>query len=381
VLSRAQLRRLVRARERTKQLAVKSDDLHSLLGLRASKSMRQAEMFARGPGIKEQFDGWVVVKRKVKADADEATFDLARSRAFDRAVEVLAGLNLALLASHPNRRAVGFPEHAVLSGQTITALHSDGWAPRWFTGGTEQSKRAFRVSLGASHALRFRALLKGDTRPMDPLARFLETNDTLYGLPIGRTIRLSSCRIFDALHARSSGESLVGAITAIELLLLSDQGKDSYDVLQKRLGALVGEHWARFYHSARVVDGRHRYIHQAEKPPADLAIAAIGLAACALHAVAELASLGTSKSDLLRRLDYVAFGRAAASALPAEWLAPVLLPTRGKLLLMTLPSVLAMHGVNLSPPMSAGELELEATRVLKRLAAPTEAGDAARTAR
>ncbi len=128
----------------------------------------------------------------------------------------------------------------------------------------------------------------------------------------------SAVRLTEALYVRPPAAQLLGAVTAIEILV-SDQ-IETYDQMRRRIAALLGREALDQYAVEGVLRARHRYVHQGDPGPARAMVPpAMGLALACLVRYAAAAPAFPDKGALLDYLDWAASGdRLARVWTPAE---------------------------------------------------------------
>ena len=126
---------------------------------------------------------------------------------------------------------------------------------------------------------------------------------------LARAVSAAAIRLADALHAHSPAAQLLGAVTAIEILV-SSQG-DSYETSRKRIHALLGGPACEQLEARRVLQERHRYVHGGKEPSArGISLKASALALACLIQFSELTVHFKSKSGLITYLDLLHAGGA-----------------------------------------------------------------------
>ncbi len=117
--------------------------------------------------------------------------------------------------------------------------------------------------------------------PLAPLAAVLSTPQRSLPAGLRAAVTQSAVRLAEALYVRTPAAQLLGAITAIEILV-SDP-IETYDQMRRRIGALLGREALDQYTVEGVLRARHRYVHQGDPEPARAMVPpAIGLALAAL---------------------------------------------------------------------------------------------------
>lgn len=119
--------------------------------------------------------------------------------------------------------------------------------------------------------------------------------------PLRRVIVQSVDRLARALFAVDSAERLLGAVTAMEILLAT--GSTKYDRIKDRLLALLGDDVGRVFSAEDVLEARHKYVHEGKRFEAGLADHAVRLAAAALEIYVMVSKEIRDKESLGRYLD------------------------------------------------------------------------------
>jgi hypothetical protein len=111
-------------------------------------------------------------------------------------------------------------------------------------------------------------------------------------------------RISECLHTARPSSQLLGAVTAIEILL-QDQA-EGYKVLERRLLALLGDTAKQTFSIEEILRARHEYVHKGiDCDNFHVAAKAISLSICALLVFASVATKLSSKVAILRYLDMI----------------------------------------------------------------------------
>ena len=122
-----------------------------------------------------------------------------------------------------------------------------------------------------------------------------------------KAITESSIRLFESLHNPSESTQLLGAVTAIDILL-SDSG-DTFDTIKRRIISLVGNQCYQYYNAESVLKERHLYVHQGIEPSHKvIPLSSSGLGLACLLRFAEIAKIFPSKVSLLNYLDFLYSG-------------------------------------------------------------------------
>lgn len=120
--------------------------------------------------------------------------------------------------------------------------------------------------------------------------------------PLRRVIVQAVDRLARALFAVDSSERLLGAVTAIEILLAT--GRIGYERIKDRLVALLGHEVGRALKASDVFDARHKYVHEGKRFEVGLADQAVRLAAAALNIYVTVSEEIGDKDSIGRYLDF-----------------------------------------------------------------------------
>jgi hypothetical protein len=137
-------------------------------------------------------------------------------------------------------------------------------------------------------------------------------SSSLYQAASQATIRLA-----EVFHTLKPVNQLLGAVTALELLL-GEHG-DSFDVLQRRAVALLGESFIKEVGLKEVLQHRHLYVHRGQTfEDRNIPLRGASIAAAALLKFADLASKVPDKMSLLNYLDFVSKADGMCPSLDEE---------------------------------------------------------------
>src|SRR5262249_11270252 len=80
---------------------------------------------------------------------------------------------------------------------------------------------------------------------------------------IQKSISQAAIRLSDAIHNTSASAQLLGAVTALEILLTAEEG-EKYDSIRQRITSILGEDTTNRYDAKTVFHSRHLYVHRGE---------------------------------------------------------------------------------------------------------------------
>lgn len=254
----------------------------------------------------EPADSFVAVRR-----AGRPTDRDAHTDAFARAREVLAVLSLIIFGSNPDATSIGF------SGQfrdgklgARVALSGDG---RNVIGFAVQPYVYYPMAMPEGKILRVtRKGVEGQLQHL--FHRDLWALATRRAPDVNRSFQAiilrAATRAFDAIHAPTFDARLLGAVTAVEILVGDQSG--GWNSLKQRVRALLGKGHEAF-RADEVWSARHAYVHDGAEISPVAALLSCGLAASVLFHVAALAGRCKTRDALISYLDLlVAVDRTSA---------------------------------------------------------------------
>lgn len=254
----------------------------------------------------EEFQSYIAVRRTGKVGQRDARRALER-KAAERAREVAGLLALVFLCSNPEWQTCGLVE-------TLQRRHT---SVAMFDLAAGAFSVTFGYGGGGDHMILDRRknikVRRSDLRRMFAQKRFSGLSAMVLRGKTG--VHASLVRIAvaalgalaDAMHAPSPATSLLGAVTSMELVLVN-QG-DSFDLLKRRLIALVGHTTASRYDIDAVLQSRHRFVHKGEQPVGrGIPLKGLGLGMSCLLNFASIAPSFNNKNDMAQYLEFVASG-------------------------------------------------------------------------
>ena len=140
-----------------------------------------------------------------------------------------------------------------------------------------------------------------DSRFADLCEVVLWPNKKLRKAPLRRVIIQAVDRLARALFAVDSSERLLGAVTAMEILLAT--GRIGYEKIKDRLVALLGDEVGQALRAKDVFEARHKYVHEGKRFETGLADHAVRLAAAALEVYLLVSEEIEDKESIGRYLD------------------------------------------------------------------------------
>jgi hypothetical protein len=118
------------------------------------------------------------------------------------------------------------------------------------------------------------------------------------------TILRAALSLADAINAATVSTQLLGAVTALEILLADTY--DKYASIERRLKSLLGLADSKKYDAKSIFDARHDYVHAGDRlEMSSVPMRAIGLAISALARYAEAAKEFPHKQAVMDYLDFI----------------------------------------------------------------------------
>jgi hypothetical protein len=256
--------------------------------------------------LRKKFRSYIAVKRKGLASlhgekrVGDGNSIVIVEKAAHRAAQIVALLALSLISNSSEWETCGLVSQAEDEIDSIAMIALEA---RRFAFQTSAKQSFTRIA----EPLRItREKLRNyiaDSAFAD-VAAILKPQKSLFGKSLSRAVIESSIRLTEALHSHSSAGKLLGAVTSMEILI-SHQG-DSYEATMRRIRELVGEPGWEQFEGERVINERHRYVHQGLEPSHGLMPAkatALGLA-CLIQ-FAKLVKIFPHKTAILKYLDFL----------------------------------------------------------------------------
>lgn len=257
----------------------------------------------------EEYSSYVAVKRTGQAGHGVNDNRLADA-AEDRAFVVAAVLSIVFLAESRRGETCGLVQqlHRRKRDLAMLEINEGGFV---YQGGGGQSRiildRKFNIQVSRSQ---LKNLLRQDR--YQGLANTVLIQQPELGKSLRNANVQSALRLADAVHAISYSSQLLGAVTAIEILV-AEMG-DSYDTIKKRLCVLIGDDAVNLYQADAIFQARHRYVHKGEEVELyDLATNAVALALQSLLNYSNASFKFRSKLEIVQYLDFVALSNRISS--------------------------------------------------------------------
>ena len=253
----------------------------------------------------EEFQSFVVVRRTASTPAPRSqSGPLSQEQWFvsarRRACLIASLISLVLLARSKRGRTCGLVEHLGRSSENFFVMDFDvgTWAFQGGGGGghmiyaREQTVRLTRAKLlAAVGAKSFRVLSSVCLLRRDKLPKSL-----------GNSIAEATLTLGIAVHSEMPERRLLGAVTAMEILLSDDLGR--YETTERHLEILVGEKSRHSFRAKEVFRSRHAYVHRGQRiSDPTLPLAATRLALLCLVRFAQCAPRFRSRTEMMDYLD------------------------------------------------------------------------------
>lgn len=255
--------------------------------------------------LEEEYQALVAVRRSGKLGHGFTESSKTLYRAHSRASQISATLALIFLAVNESGLTCGLVEQIHHKTQSIAALDISqkqfmvsiglgGSPPRTI----RDSKRNIQFSTS-----QLKDILKNTE--FGSLALILLPHKSRCAKSIRRALSASVCRLSDAIHSPNTATQLLGAVTAIEILL-SESG-DSYDDIIKRLAALLGKQALDSFSVQEIFQARHLYVHKGEEPEmlSSIGSKSIGLALNVIFRYSDLALQFSTKQYIIDYLGLI----------------------------------------------------------------------------
>jgi hypothetical protein len=254
----------------------------------------------KNAALRWQFESFIAVRRTgiiSPTSHDPQVVEDMRSRAYS----VAALLSLVFFARSPSGKTCGLVEqlHEQVRNTVLLTLKEPDFRfqARPVYSYTIDSRRPIRTS-------RDDIIRMLHEEPYDALSRSVLSQRVRLAKSLRHTIVRSSVRLSDALHAITLSSQLLGAITAIEILLTVQV--DKYDIIKDRIAALLGTDADLRQSMDEIFQTRHLYVHQGkEVQDHKTSLRAIMLALSCLVRYAQAAQWFSGKTELVSYLDFV----------------------------------------------------------------------------
>lgn len=252
----------------------------------------------------EEFQSYIVVRRTGEMQSDEYLSKPALI-AKERAEQVAALLALVFLARGTLGKTCGLVEQIHFNMQSITMLNLENGS---FKHSFNSSSNSYLLDNFNSIKIRRENLLNILAEDdFKGLSEIILPQKSSLPKSIRNAVIQSSVRLTEAIHSPKLSTKLLGAVTAIEILL-TDQPTD-YKTIKNRISALLGSDLSNQYNVEIILKTRHEYVHEGkevlnEKTPVN----AVALALSCILAYLDIVKLFSVKSSLLTYLDFTTTG-------------------------------------------------------------------------
>jgi hypothetical protein len=221
--------------------------------------------------------------------------------AADRAHQLGALLCLGVLARSKVGRTCGLVEEMPSQKGVVTMISTDGsriaFGPRGYTHLAYRCHPENPIEFSRKGLIRH--LGSAATRA---LYEVLAPQNPNLAESCRRAITQAAIRLSDAVHALAPAAQLLGAVTAMEVLLSRD---DAFQTIERRIIGLIGEAASEGFAADIVLKARHAYVHRAEIPDEALSANAIALGLSCLLRFAEIAPKLRDHRALMHYLDFL----------------------------------------------------------------------------
>ena len=255
------------------------------------------------------FNSFIPVRRWGDIRSKNVDRNRILSEADLRAYEVSALISLVVLGHWMQPRTTALAEqlHRGTRSQMIVSLETGKYQFN------VRHKQSF-AALSSNSALvlsrqELRDLLnqkefRGFTRAFERSSGYHES--------IWRAVRQAAVRLADALHTVDCVSQLLGAVTALEIMLLGPEAR--YPLLEHRRQALLGATATKNYQVEVVLNARHAYVHKGlNNVDQALASRAVYLSLSCLLRFSQVASLFSNKDQLWSYPDFAYEGQSRYS--------------------------------------------------------------------
>jgi len=265
----------------------------------------------------EEFHSFIAIKRAgppLSSITPELHCDMYQQIKGDpekRASQIAAVIELALLATHKDWMTCALVDQIHRRTRSVIKLSLEDSSYAVEVAGA----MAARSIMNATNNERLsRQDLKDrlSSDPIAPLASILVSQKCSLPPSLYNAVGESAIRLSDALHVTTGADQLLGAVTAIEILL-ANQG-DSFETIGRRIETLIGPNAYKDFQTEMVLKARHLYVHQGIDPvDRALTLKSTGLSLYCLLTCAEAAARFKSKPSFLSYLDFIRLGEMTAS--------------------------------------------------------------------
>lgn len=270
--------------------------------------------------LQEEFQAFIAVRRT--GILTERTFrQVLVEQARSRASQIAATLALVFLLDSKTGKTCGLVEQLHRQTKSVVALEFNEGGFMFSTGGGHShtivdNRKSIQVSISQLREILTRKEFIG-------LSSILLEQKSSCARSIRKALTASVVRLSDAIHSISAAAQLLGAVTAIEILLA--ENGDTYENIVKRIAILLGTPALEAFRAKDVFAARHTYVHRGEEPkiPSPIPLNSIGIALNTIFRFAELAPKFPSKRHILEYLDLIEKAEHLGDDLGAETLAQI----------------------------------------------------------
>lgn len=249
----------------------------------------------------DEFQSYIAVRRTGILNADEYLSKPALE-AKERAEQIAALLALVFLARSTSRKTCGLVEQIHSRVQSISMLDLENGGFSHSFSSVSNSSVLDAGNLIEISAKELTSILEKEE--FKSLAQIILLQKSSLSKSLRNTTIQSSVRLMEAVHSPKFSTMLLGAVTAIEMLI-TDQPTD-YKIIKNRITTLVGKHLSSLYDLEKIMETRHEYVHKGKEVSDDkIATKALALALSCILAYSDIVTSFKLKSDLLSYFDFV----------------------------------------------------------------------------
>lgn len=253
----------------------------------------------------EEYQSLIAVRRSSKLGDDLPESRKTLYAAYSRALQISATLAFIFLSTSESGLTCGLIEQIRYKTQSVAALDVDQKQFMMAISPSGASPVAIRdrkesIKLSVSQ---LQDILNSEV--FGSLASILLPNKSPCARSLRRALSASVSRLSDTIYSPDLGTRLLGAVTAIEILL-SESG-DSYQDIIRRLTALLGKPVLESFGVREIFEARHLYVHKGEEPKrfSPIGSESIGLALNTIFKYSDLALQFSAKQPILDYLELV----------------------------------------------------------------------------
>ncbi len=271
-------------------------------------------------GVQEVFQSYLAVRQTGILDSDNETThkpDKLALEAKKRASEISSLLTLFFLANGTSGETCGLVEQIQIAmPQNITILGAD------YGGSFKFSNYPLNHSLASSPILDSESSLHMSSQELsniltqngfDNFYQIMSSPKRLVPKSSHNSIVQSSLRLSESVLSANFSTRLLGAITAIEILLTKEI--TPFKVTKHRVKTLLGESLCTQYKLENVFTTRNNYVHDGKEIEEDMSTKAIALALACILSYSDIAHLFSSKDNILAYLDFI----STSEEIVSEW--------------------------------------------------------------